>query len=451
MDRKKGQRIKSLGTLQKEEKKKLGVLFFVATYLALWSLLLNSPKEILQGLYKILVSPAGLLTDYFMLANPGAALMNAAIMTYLCLVLILKTNSRIHGVTVAGTIMVTAFSLFGKNPLNAAPIVFGVLLHARLKKEPFGQFLAPSFFATALGPLVSEIAFNMSFAPLPGILLGSFAGVVAGLLIPIFAVTAMAFHKGYNLYNIGFTAGIIGSFLVSITRGFGASLIYESQISSGYNVPMSILLFGLFLSLILLGIKENHGHLKGYRRLMNLPGIAGTDFIATSGLGLTIFNMGLVGVISLVYILLVGGELNGPTMGGVLAVVAFGAFGKHAKNILPVMLGVFLMASIGNYEVHATGVLLAASFGTTLAPIAGTYGKVAGIVAGMIHLNIVVNTGYLHGGLNLYNNGFAGGIVAAVMIPAFEFAKVCKNNFVSKHIHGEEDVAKEQEPYPVTK
>jgi len=62
------------------------------------------------------------------------------------------------------------------------------------------------------------------------------------------------------------------------------------------------------------------------------------------------------------------------------------------------------------------GAILAALFGTTLAPIAGTFGPFVGILAGFIHLSVVMNVGFLHGGMNLYNNGFAGGIVAAVFI-----------------------------------
>lgn len=414
------------------EKIKFNFLVFYAGYLGIWALLLNKPKEILDGLLVILTSPAGLLTDYFVLASPGAAMMNASIMTILCLLLVKRTRAKLNGVTVAAIVMVAAFSLFGKNPFNALPIIMGVLLHAKLKHESFSLFLAPAFFSTALGPLVSEISFNIGLPLGYGLFFGALAGVAAGLMIPIFAVTAMNFHKGYNLYNIGFTAGIIGSFLVSITRGLGGKLIYESQIGSGFNIEMSVMLVLFCILLMAGGIYLNRGNLRGYDKLLKLPGIAGTDFIATSGFGLTLFNMGLIGLISWLYIILVNGELNGPTIGGVLSVVAFGTFGKHVKNILPVMAGIFLMASIGDFEVNATGVLIAASFGTCLAPIAGTYGKLAGVIAGMVHLNIVVNTGQLHGGLNLYNNGFAAGIVAAIMIPAFEFAKDCKKNYLEK-------------------
>jgi hypothetical protein len=31
-----------------------------------------------------------------------------------------------------------------------------------------------------------------------------------------------------------------------------------------------------------------------------------------------------------------------------------------------------------------------------------------------------MNVGVVHGGINLYNNGFAGGLVASVLFPLFE-------------------------------
>ncbi len=415
-----------------EERIKFLFLAFIGVYLTVFALIMDPLTSIADGMYKIISSPAGLVTDYFMLANPGAALMNSAVMTFLCLLLVKKLNVRISSVTMAAILTVTAFSLFGKNPFNGLPIIAGVLLHAKLKKEPFSVFLAPALFSTALGPLVSEISFNIGLPLGQGILLGSLAGLLAGLLIPIMAVSAMSFHKGYNLYNLGFTAGIIGTFLVSITRGFGAKLLYDSQIAFGYNREMAVMLYLLFFILLLVGMKLNSWNIRGFDRLLKLPGIAGTDIIGTVGIGITVINMAFLGFITTTYILLVGGELNGATLGGVLTVVAFGAFGKHPRNIIPVMFGVWLMATIGEYEVSSTGVLLAATFGTTLAPIAGTYGRTAGVIAGMIHLNFVMNTGYLHAGLNLYNNGFAGGLVAAIMIPVFEFAKQVKKNLTEK-------------------
>lgn len=98
----------------------------------------------------------------------------------------------------------------------------------------------------------------------------------------------------------------------------------------------------------------------------------------------------------------------------------FGAFGKHPRNIIPVLTGIYLASVVGVYETHATGVVVAAVFGTALAPIAGKYGAVAGVLAGALHLSIVMNTGYLHAGMNLYNNGFSAGFVGGILDPILE-------------------------------
>jgi hypothetical protein len=44
----------------------------------------------------------------------------------------------------------------------------------------------------------------------------------------------------------------------------------------------------------------------------------------------------------------------------------------------------------------------------------------AGVLAGYIHSSVVLNVGVLHAGFNLYNNGFAGGMVAAILVPLLE-------------------------------
>ena len=41
----------------------------------------------------------------------------------------------------------------------------------------------------------------------------------------------------------------------------------------------------------------------------------------------------------------------------------------------------------------------------------------AGILAGFIHKSVATNVGFVHAGINLYNNGFAGGIVAGFLVP----------------------------------
>ncbi|MDO5350251.1 MAG: DUF1576 domain-containing protein, partial [Lachnospiraceae bacterium] len=42
------------------------------------------------------------------------------------------------------------------------------------------------------------------------------------------------------------------------------------------------------------------------------------------------------------------------------------------------------------------------------------------IIAGFLHSSVALNVGIVYGGMNLYNNGFAGGIVAIFMVPVIQ-------------------------------
>ena len=64
--------------------------------------------------------------------------------------------------------------------------------------------------------------------------------------------------------------------------------------------------------------------------------------------------------------------------------------------------------------------MLALLLSTTLAPIAGEFGFLAGILAGFLHSSVALNVGIVYGGMNLYNNGFAGGIVAIFLVPVIQ-------------------------------
>ena len=84
---------------------------------------------------------------------------------------------------------------------------------------------------------------------------------------------------------------------------------------------------------------------------------------------------------------------------------------------MPVVLGVIVTALFLGRDISSTGVIITVLFSTTLAPIAGVYGYKIGFIAGILHFLLATNVGIIHGGVNLYNNGFAGGIVAIFMVP----------------------------------
>ena len=131
-------------------------------------------------------------------------------------------------------------------------------------------------------------------------------------------------------------------------------------------------------------------------------------------------NMGINGLFATCFVLAVGGELNGPTIGGIFTIVGFSATGKHLRNIAPIMLGVFIGSLTKEWAITDPSPMLALLFSTTLAPVAGEFGIIAGLLAGYLHSSVALNVGIVYGGMNLYNNGFAGGIVAIFLVPVIQ-------------------------------
>lgn len=410
------------------ERLKYFVFTAFAAFLMILAFIFNSPKELWQGSLIILTSPAKLVTDYFELANIGSALLNASLMTFKTLALVRLSKTKITGPVIAALFTVAGFSLFGKNLYNSLPIILGVYAYAKIIKNPFSKHLLPALFGTSLGPIVSEVTFNLGLPLTWGILFGVASGLLIGFVLPPLAKHFVHFHKGFSLYNIGFTAGIIGMLFISILRSFGIKIEAIELVSTGNNSVFILILAGLFFTLFLVGLSLNQWNLKGFRQLLTQSGQSMPDFTSSFHFGLVLMNMSILGMLSTGYVLAVGGQLNGPIIGGIFTVVGFGASGKHIKNVLPIFIGVFVVGLFNVSEIHSTSALLAALFGTTLAPIAGFYGSFAGFIAGAFHMAIVVNISYLHAGMNLYNNGFSGGFTAALLVPIFDLFKSIKTD-----------------------
>lgn len=402
------------------QKGKYIIVSFYALIIFLSSFFFNTPKEILLGMKTIILAPSILITDYMELANIGAALFNSGLIMIVAITIAKNNKVNMSGPILATIFTIGGFGLFGKNIYNIWSIFLGVYLYSKLQKESFNRYIVIAFFGTALGPLVSQISFGLDFTPFVGIILGNLAGVLGGFILPALANHFVSFHQGFNLYNIGFTSGIIATVYMSLLRSFGFENDSTMILLEGKNLVLGIYFAMFFASMILIGWILNGRRFKRYKRLLANSGRLVSDFITIYGFGLSLINMGLLGMAAISYILLVKGQLNGVTIGAVFTVVGFGAFGKHLKNTIPIVIGVYIASLFKIWDANSITTILAALFGTTLAPISGTFGWKAGILAGFLHSSIVMNVGYLHGGMNLYNNGFSGGIVAAVLVPIFD-------------------------------
>ncbi|MDY6875369.1 MAG: DUF1576 domain-containing protein [Chloroflexota bacterium] len=370
------------------------------------------PEEaILPGLLRIFQSQSVLLSDYIEIGGIRAALVNAGLVGMTGLLLAYLNGVLLSGPTIAAVFTMTGFGLFGKNMLNIWPIILGVALFSRLARRPFKSYILVAMFGTALAPLVSQISYGFGLGLLPGMLFG----LATGFLLPPLAVYMLRLHQGFNLYNIGLTCGFLGLFVTSLLEGVGLQAPPSLYWSTQYNSTLRVFLLIYSISMLATGLYLDRGF-TSLRRLTREDGTLPTDFVELHGSGATLINMGLVGLIGWGYILLVGGVFNGPTVGGVLTMIGFAAFGKHILNIPPIMLGVYLGSRLTVWQPAQAGPLLAALFATTLAPLSGTFGPLLGILAGGVHLMLVMRTAAWHGGLNLYNNGFAGGLTAMFLV-----------------------------------
>ena len=72
-----------------------------------------------------------------------------------------------------------------------------------------------------------------------------------------------------------------------------------------------------------------------------------------------LINTGINGFIGMGVILCSGGDLNGPTLGGIFAIMGFSSYGKHMFNIVPVMAGVLLGSIVMSWHINDSAVQLA--------------------------------------------------------------------------------------------
>mgnify|MGYP006286785029 CR=1 FL=1 len=409
-----------------------------ALYWLTWGILLTiilvglvhqGPEQALVGLWELQLHPARLINDFTAIGGAGATLINAALVAAVGLLLIRVNKIRISGPTLAAVFTMLGFGLFGKTPVNILPIIFGVYLAAKLSGRGFNQYILIALFGTALAPVVSTVAVEI----LPGSPLAwpaaVLAGAVLGIFLPPAAMVMLRFHQGYNLYNIGLTSGFLALFAASIFLVGRADLGSQLIWNEAPELPLRLLIPALSTVLILAALLDGPGKVaRDFLRITKLSGRLPSDFMDMVSAGGALINMGLLGFAAWGYALIVGAPLNGPVLGGILTVIGFGAFGKHLKNCLPVALGIVAATFLFGASPSAPGAILALLFGTTLAPIAGEFGLLVGVVAGFLHFVMVHRTGAWHAGMSLYNNGFAGGLTATLLAAVMEW----RSQFVRK-------------------
>ena len=399
---------------------RLALVAALAVAFAGFGLAQSGPETTMDGLIRVLSAPDTLITDYVELGGIGGAFVNAGLLALVAAAVFLISGAPVGGGAIGCLFMVLGAGLFGKNLVNVWPILLGVALHARRMEQPFSGHVTTAFFGCALAPVVSEILFSSRLEPWQSLPLAIAVGMGIGFVLPPVAARLFQAHAGYSLYNMGFTVGILGSVLVSVLVVYGLGPKPVFIWSTTKTDELAPFLLAAFAALAGLGLAMDRRALPRFRDLLRQPGRAPCDFLASHGEGAVLVNMGLLGLAATGYVLAVGGDINGPVTGAILSVAGFGACGKHLGNALPVVAGVWLASSIGPSGPGSPEMVLAALFGTALAPMAGSFGRGWGVVSGALLAAVTQSVGPMLGGISLYGTGFAAGFVAALLSPVAE-------------------------------
>ena len=417
--------------------------------------------NLFKDYWYILITPSKLVTDYFNIGGLGSSMLNAAICGFFCNAVILITKKKMTPTLLAAYFLVVAHCFYGLNILNFLPPFMGVLVYSLIRKQKFGDNLHIAMFATSLAPFVSEFLFrypNRAFVfgefsvTVLGVVLAITFGVIAGFIVPALLPGTTRMHKGYNLYKAGIAIGIFGLFVHALFfKTFGIEspnvVSYENLLDHKnqdiYNIFMNIFFATVFIITLIFGFILNGKTFKGYLKLLKDSG-HDVDFPKEYGIGLTFVNIGIYGLMILLYMNAIilftdGVNFTGATVGVIIAAITFTACGQHPKNVFPIIVGyvvyyliAFAISKIGGFtlgwSLSSQSYINGLAFATGLCPFAGKYGFKIGVLAGLVCAIICSSTSAMHGGFVLYNGGFSAGLTAMVLVPILDFFNVKKVN-----------------------
>ena len=407
------------------------MLFFL-----IYGLALQPIDVLISGYIALIQAPAILITDYVLKGGFGPALVNAALSSYMALGMVLLFKHEMKSGTISNLWLIAGFAFFGKNPINILPIFIGGILYAKFMRQPFTNTILPILVATSLAPAINQtwaVTYQLTGIEATAIsyLISILMGLTIGFIFAPLAANFMKIHDGFNLYNGGLTAGIIAIVIIAFfsSHGFNAEINYYW--STGYHLQMSVFIVLISLWLIFVGFYQNRNIGDCISKLKELNKTH-NDYWPTFG-SVSYINMGLLGLycitVAAILHFTMGFQLNGPILGAVISVMGFGINGKNVPSAFFLMVGVSIAALITyNFELYHPGIGVILFFVPCLSPIPTKFGWHWGIIAGFIHLHVATSLAVPSGGINLYNNGLAAGLVVMLILPIIRSMIALKEN-----------------------
>jgi len=411
--------------------------------------------SVFENFFLIMISPSKLVTDYFNVGGLGSTLFNAALCGLACNLITVVAKAKNNPHILPGYFLLVAHCFYGLNIVNMWAPFIGVYIYCRTMKKSFAENLHVAIFSTALGPFISDFLFRYTigddfvFGQLKvtvlGVILAVIFGLITGFIVPALLPGTTKMHRGFNLYKAGLAIGIFGMFVYAFmykTLGIEApdAVVRDNPLYANnghsYQEFMTVFFALIFIGSILSGFILNGKSFKGYSTLFRSTG-HDVDFVRDYGVPLSFINIGVYGLLILVYLnviflLPIGVAYTGPTAGVTIAAITFSAAGQTPRNVWPIVVGYMLLYGV-TYAICAAaglpmiwslasqGYINGLAFSTGLCPFAGKYGWKMGIAAGMVSAILCTSTAAFHGGFVLYNGGLTAGLTAMILIPILDF------------------------------
>ena len=387
----------------------------------LLAFLLEFNISIFNNLFNLINGGDALISDYFIKGSIGSSFLNVGLLGLISTLLLSYFKEDFESIDFSAIMLMSGFGFIGKNIFNVWPIIFGVYLYTKVFKKSLANNLSTAYLASCLAPIFSQFTFVSKFNLLH-FLVGLFLSILAGFIIPIIAPKTKKLHKGYNLYNIGFSAGIVSSIFVFIIRLFNFEIIKETLVYSQINNSSYLFIFTLAIFIIIYGYINDNKSFNNYKALLKTSG-HNSNYYQTFNFNTVLINIGFNILLTIIFLFIFKIPINGLMLCGFFTIVGFSINGKHIKNITPIYLGVILACYLRDFSITDPSIYLTTLFLTGLAPFVGHYGFILGVIISYINIHLALKTGYLHAGLNLYNTGFSIGILLSITIPIIETSK----------------------------
>lgn len=169
----------------------------------------------------------------------------------------------------------------------------------------------------------------------------------------------------------------------------------------------------------------------GYGNILKSPSILLTDYVYVGGVGATLLNVASILLFNLIMVKLLKIHMSGPVYCGIIMICGFSFFGKNIINTLPIYAGIWLFSKYK--KIPFKSLIISILFSTGISPLVSytifgsgweyylsiPVGLLFGLIVGFIIPAYTSHTIVFHEGYNLYNTGFALGIISAVFYGIF--------------------------------